>query len=193
VTFVRDLEGGSAAEFAWVLPVAILFLFGIIDVGRFMWEYNRAEKATQMGARFAAVTDMVPSGLVGYNFATQCGVPQGDKVLTSQFPGMTCTGGGTVAAPTGTCALSAASSCTTAIATTANNAAMGRIAERMRFMKDDITPGNVIVDYANSSLGFAGDPNGADIAPLITVRLTGLQFKPLMVFNAVAINMPDLY
>ena len=43
-----------------VLPLLLLFIFGIIDVGRLMWTWNRAEKATQMGARFAVVTDMVP-------------------------------------------------------------------------------------------------------------------------------------
>jgi hypothetical protein len=49
----------------------------------------------------------------------------------------------------------------------------------------------VLISYGPSGLGYAGDPNGPDIAPLITVQLTGLQFKPLMLFNAVAINMPD--
>ena len=42
-----------------MLPLLILFLFGIIDAGRFLWEINRAEKATQVGARLAVVTDVV--------------------------------------------------------------------------------------------------------------------------------------
>ena len=54
----------SAAEFALVLPLLLLLLFGIIDAGRFMWECNRAEKATQMGVRFAVVTDPVPSDFI---------------------------------------------------------------------------------------------------------------------------------
>ena len=33
-----------------------------------MWEYNRAEKATQMGARFAAATDMVAGRFADYSF-----------------------------------------------------------------------------------------------------------------------------
>ena len=49
------------AEFALVLPVALLFLLGIVDAGRYLYEVNQLEKATQMGARFAVVTDPVAS------------------------------------------------------------------------------------------------------------------------------------
>ena len=52
---VADCRGASAAEFSLVLPLLILLLFGIIDAGRLLWEVNRAEKATQMGARYAIV------------------------------------------------------------------------------------------------------------------------------------------
>ncbi len=46
-----------------MLPLLILFLFGIIDGGRFLWEINKAEKATQAGARVAVVTDVISTGL----------------------------------------------------------------------------------------------------------------------------------
>ena len=60
---LRDRSAASAAEFALVLPLLIVFLLGIIDAGRFMWEYNEAEKATQMGARYAVVADPAATGL----------------------------------------------------------------------------------------------------------------------------------
>jgi Flp pilus assembly protein TadG len=189
----RDERGGPAAEFALMLPVTLLFLFGIIDVGRFLWEYNQAEKATQMGTRYAVATDIVASGLTAYSFARSCGVPQGSAISTAQFPGMTCAGGGTVAAPTATCTLSAASSCTaTTIPTTASATAMGNIVNHMRLFKYDILPTNVTVTYANSGLGYAGDPNGLDVAPLVTVSVANLTFRPLtiMIFNA-TMPMPD--
>ena len=44
------------------MPVLILFLLGIIDVGRYMWSINELEKATQMGARMAVVTTWFPAG-----------------------------------------------------------------------------------------------------------------------------------
>lgn len=176
----HDENGGPAAEFALVLPVALLFLAGIIDVGRYMWTYNEAEKATQMGVRYAVTTDAVPSGLAGYSFAQSCGVTQGNQISSAQFPGMTCQGGGTVAAPTVNCTFPVASSCTTnAIPNTSNVSAFGNIVNRMRQFKPDIAPAQVQIRYSNSGLGYAGDPTGMDVAPLVTITVTGLQFKPL--------------
>lgn len=175
----HDENGGPAAEFALVLPVALLFLAGIIDVGRYMWTYNEAEKATQMGVRYAVTTDAVPSGLAGYSFAQSCSVTQGNQISTAQFPGMTCQGGGTVAAPTVICTFPTASSCANAIPTTSNATAFGNIVSRMRLFKPDILPTQVNIRYSNSGLGYAGDPTGMDVAPLVTITVTGLQFKPL--------------
>jgi Flp pilus assembly protein TadG len=191
--FYADERGGPAAEFALVLPLALLFLFGIIDVGRYMWEYNQAEKATQMGVRFAVATDVVASGLSGYSFAVSCGIPQGDAVTSAAFPGINCAGGGTVASPTATCTLAASSSCGTAIPSTSSGFALGQIVNRMRLFKSDIAPANVSVNYGYSGLGYAGDPNGLDVAPLVTVSVTGLTFQPLttLAFNT-PINMGTL-
>jgi hypothetical protein len=60
----------------------------------------------------------------------------------------------------------------------------------MRYMKPDINANNVSITYRGSGLGFAGDPNGMEIAPLVTVELNGVQFRPLVLFNAVAFNLP---
>ena len=35
-----------------------------------------------------------------------------------------------------------------------------------------IEASNLIVEYRGSGLGYAGNPNGMDISPLVTVRLT---------------------
>ncbi len=70
-SLLRDRSAASAAEFALVLPLLLLFLFGIIDAGRFMWEYNKAEKATQVGVREAVVTDVIPGGLATASYVGQ--------------------------------------------------------------------------------------------------------------------------
>src|SRR5690349_20658366 len=70
-TLTRSERAASAAEFAMVLPLFLLLLFGTIDAGRFVWEYNRAEKATQVGARLASVTDPLASGLIEEDYAGQ--------------------------------------------------------------------------------------------------------------------------
>src|SRR4029450_13631321 len=68
---VKSTSGAGAAEFALTLPLFLLLLFGVIDAGRFMYEFNRAEKATQVGARVAIVTNVLSSGLRDEDYAGQ--------------------------------------------------------------------------------------------------------------------------
>ena len=166
--FLRDQRGASAAEFALVLPLLLIVLFGSIDIGRYGWNLSQAQKATQVGARWAAATDMIPSDLYTYSFATSGGVSQGTTVSATAFPGVVCTEAGCNCAAGGTCNFGM----------TANTAAFNRLVTRMADIYPGLTAANVQVTYAWSGLGFAGDPNGADVAPLVTVSLRNLQFAP---------------
>ena len=178
---VRDRSAAGAAEFALVLPLLIVFLFGIFDAGRFMWEYNRAEKATQMGARFAVVADPAASGLSTYSFSISGGIPQGTAVPTSSFDHAVCND-------------TDCSDCTGSFCGNIgySNAAFRNIVDRMKLMYPSIGYNNVEVEYRNVGLGFAGDPDGPDVSALVTVSLTGLTFQPItcLVF-ACSITMPD--
>jgi Flp pilus assembly protein TadG len=49
-------RGQSLVEFALVLPVFLLFVFGIIDGGRAILAYNQMSQATRNVARVASVT-----------------------------------------------------------------------------------------------------------------------------------------
>lgn len=175
----RDRSGSSAAEFALVLPLLILFLFGIIDGGRFLWETNRAEKATQVGARMAVVTNVISTGLGTQNYVVPGGLTQGDLIPASALSEVRC------ARTACTCS----GSCPTGYAIADSNSFDG-IVQRMQSMKPDITAANVRVSYRGSGLGYAGDPNGMEIAPLVTVELIGVRFSPLVLFNAVAVDLP---
>jgi Flp pilus assembly pilin Flp len=177
--FWQDRSGASAAEFALVLPLLILFLLGTIDAGRLMWTWNRAEKATQMGVRLAVVEDPVADGLRTYSYAVDGGLPQGDPVPQSDFGAITCN--------------SASCTCTVSpcpFGTARNADAFTEIVNRMHDIMAEIAGPNVVIDYAYSGLGFAGDPNGPDVAPLVTVSLTGVQFTPIFLFGAVTLNLP---
>lgn len=178
---VRDRSAASAAEFALVLPLLIVFLFGIFDAGRFMWEYNKAEKATQMGARFAVVADPAASGLSTYSFSISGGITQGSVVPTSSFDYAVCNDSGC-----GTCVGSFCGNIGY------SNTAFRNIVDRMKLMYPQIDYDNVEVEYRNVGLGFAGDPGGPDVSALVTVSLTGLTFQPItcLVF-ACSITMPD--
>ena len=183
---IRDTRGAGAAEFTLVLPLLLLFIFGIIDAGRFLWELNQAEKATQAGVRVAVVTDIIPSGFVGYSYVGQTvggtTLTQGDRVPASALTRMICTSTSCTCEAGGTCPP----------AGTFNSASFARIRDRMQQLYPQATDATVQVEYSGSGLGFAGDPNGMDIAPIVTVRLTGHQFRPITSLLFATINMPSI-
>ena len=180
-----DRTASSAAEFGLVMPLLILFLFGIIDGGRYLWEVNKAEKATQAGARVAIVTDVLDSGLSGQNYVGQIvggvALTQGDVIPAAALGELRCTNSG--------CSCSVGT-CPAVVAPGNYSVRFNRVVERMQFMKPDVEATNVRISYRGSGLGFAGDPNGMEIAPLVTVELFNVQFRPLVLFNAVAFNLP---
>lgn len=171
-----------------VLPVLLLFLLGVIDVGRFMWTMNRAEKAAQMGVRFAIVTDSIPSGLNGYNFTGTSSLQPGDTVPTSAYSKMTCSKPGS---GTESCACASGGSCPWG--TSVTSGAFGRLQSQMEKFLPELKASNIQVDYVPSGLGFAGDPSGPNIYPIVTVRLTGLTFTPLLAqFFGASFTIPDV-
>ncbi len=172
--FLSRTEAGSAAEFAMILPLAMLFFFGIIDTGRYMWNVNEAEKATQKGARFAVATDMVASDLANYSFAISGGITQGAIVPKTSFQSIACGSDGT----TVTCSCPASAPCS--FGTTADAAAFRRIVARMQMSLGSIMEQNVVINYEWSGLGFSGDPNGPDVAPVVNVSLKGLTMAPIL-------------
>ena len=177
---LKSTDAASAVEFALTLPLLLIFLFGIIDAGRFAWEYNKAEKATQIGARFAAVTDPVAPGLAAFNFATG-GLNAGDPIPASAL--------GTITCSSTTC------TCTGACPTTAGppTGAWTQLVARMRQIDPSIKETNIQVLYSGSGIGFAGDPAGMDIVPIVTVQLTGMTFRPLLLLALTTTNMPDFH
>jgi Flp pilus assembly protein TadG len=183
---VFDQSGSGGAEFVLVLPLLVLFLFGVIDTGRFIWSYNQAEKATHMGVRYAVATDLVPSGLATYSFAGSGGVPAGSPVPSNSSAGTAWFGTATCTNTACTC------TGTSGVCGTHNATAFANIVSRMTAVYGSIAASNVQVEYRNVGLGYAGDPNGPDVAPLVTVRLTGMTFKPLtLMFFKANMAMPD--
>ncbi len=188
---LADRGGASAVEFAVVLPLLIVFLLGSVDLARFLWECNRAEKATQTGARYAVVTDIVPGGLAAYSFAVSGGLLQGDLVPQASFAGASCVS----TAVTGNNATAVNCSCIAGSCPwlgTANLAAFNKVAARMRLIFPRLTAANVEIRYEYSGLGYAGDPNGADVAPLVIVRLRNVSFRPVLMsfFKTNSISLP---
>ncbi len=51
--FMRASDGAAVIEFAIVVPVFLMFVFGIIEGGRMLWIRNSIQTATEEAGRFA--------------------------------------------------------------------------------------------------------------------------------------------
>jgi len=185
---IHDRSGASGAEFGLLVPLLLLLIFGIIDAGRWMWTYNEAAKAAQMGARYAVVA-YAPAG--SYDPTTKVGtgiyesylgvggLTQSDAIPASAF--------GTVKCNDIECTCEAGAC---PALDEYNQARFEEIVDRMRAFMPQIDYDNVELLYSSSGLGYAGDPNGADVSPLVTVRLIDLQFRPLTALLLATFDMP---
>jgi hypothetical protein len=195
-TLAKCTSAASAAEMALVMPLLLLLLFGIIDAGRLMWEFNEAEKATQVGARVAIVTNVLSTGLRDADYeGTTVGsttIGPGDPIPAGALGTMVCTSTGC------TCSVSPCPSVGTFDSTTFNNV----IVSRMQLIYPAIKAENVEVRYSGSGLGFAdsstsvgGGGGGAteqmEVSPLVTVRLKDLTFDPVTSLLFASIPMPS--
>ena len=196
----RSNSGASAAEFAIVLPIFLLFLFGVIDAGRFMWEYNRIEKATQVGARVAVVTNVLSSGLHDENYLNQTvggtTITAGSRIPAGALGSLECTSSG-CSCETQPCP----SDLGTFDSDTFNNA----LVARMRQVYPGITAEDVQVRYSGSGFGFAGNAASGgggggggtgtgemEISPLVTVTVAGAKFVPISSFLLASITIPSV-
>jgi hypothetical protein len=198
--FLSDTTGATAAEFALILPVALLFLLGTIDIGRYFWAINEGEKAVQMGARYAVATKLVTPGLneVSYiDFACPGGaLKAGEPICREALGTVMCTGNG--ASVSCNCvddAIGGAGSCPDLGTPRVDE--FNAIARRMQVVNERITPANLRVSYSGSGLGFAGDPatdsNGdplIEISPVTTVELTGVSFRSISLLGY-GITLPN--
>lgn len=189
VRFWHCRDGGPAAEFTLILPILSLFLLSMIDVGRLMWTWNQAEKATQAGARWAVATDFVAPAIGTTNFVGLSGLTQGDVIPASAYSQVDCT------QPASTVVCTCSGTCpwgTSPAPGTSGTAAFAAIYKRMRTIMPQLTTANVKVSYVPSGLGFAGDPGGSNVSPLVTVEIQNASFSPLVfqLFRA-AITLPS--
>ena len=108
-----------------------------------------------------------PEGLLTYDFLSE-GIPRGDPITEADFGGATCTSTGC------TCNAGATSRAGNVGRTLDDGCGFGDqlLVARMQDYHPEIKAENVVVEYGYSGLGYSGDPYGADVDPLVTVRLT---------------------
>jgi len=91
----RDRSRGQGlVEIALVLPVFLLALFGLIDVGRAIFAYNSVSEAARNGAR-VAIVNQIPADIcevgasraVGLGLPTSCAATNSVGITVSQGAG----------------------------------------------------------------------------------------------------------
>jgi Flp pilus assembly protein TadG len=177
--FFADENGATMVEFTLIFVLMMLLTFGLVEFGLAFYQYNAAEKATAIGARYISTRGPVLTGL------GDCGPTSGTGQVNtgSVNAGVYCS---TVAGSSGwsrTCnATSPAAGCQAAVLTA--------LVTRMRQFDPNIEAQNVQVVLRGSGLGFVG--RGAPV-PLVTVRLTGMTFDFIALDDLLGfgpINMP---
>ena len=178
--FLRDQQGSVLVEVTIMLSVTLVLVLGAIDFLLLFYQWNAAAKAVQIGARLAAVSDPVASGLNNLSQAVvSASVPPGaampNFVVTCDGRTTTCTCNGNAcrgmkgydgAAMNNIVFGRGSSSCSDA--KSAEGVGMCDIFPR-------ITPANVKIVYAQTGLGYASRSGGP--IPTITVSLQNLPFQ----------------
>jgi Flp pilus assembly pilin Flp len=160
-----DGSGASMIEFAVAFPVLASVSLGMVDLSYVLHQWNAASKATQRGAREAAVFDPVAIGLnnlasnywstepYNLNIGKPCsdanGNPDGNNCPTFD---VTCTN----------------TECTGEWAHSAD--AFNRVFAAMDAVYPQLEPENVEVRYASTGLGFAGRPGGLPVQVSVRIR-----------------------
>jgi Flp pilus assembly protein TadG len=174
----RDQSGGAFVEVAVLIPILFVFLLGSVDFLYAFYQWTAATKAMEVGARLAAVSDPVASGL--NTIPTQ--VLSSSVLLGDAMPDFqvtcaslactctrgTCTGMGSYSATAMNTIVFGRGSASCVDATSYYTAGMCDIFPR-------ITAANVRIVYDQTGLGYAGRSSGP--VPTIAVSLQNMQFQ----------------
>jgi Flp pilus assembly pilin Flp len=169
--FRQNESGATLVEYTLVFMLLMLLTFGLIEFGVVLYQYNAAETATAVGARFAATRGPIVTGV------SDCGV------TTNATAGTFCSAVGGSDSWTITCnAAAPAGGC--------QGAALSALVAEMQSFDPDIEAQNVQVVFRGAGLGFVG--RGSPV-PMVTVRLTGMQYDFIALDDLLgfgAITMP---
>jgi Flp pilus assembly pilin Flp len=179
--FLRDQRGSVMVEVTIMLSLTLVLVLGAIDFLLLFYQWNAAAKAVQMGARLAAVSDPVASGLNGLSHAVvSAAVPPGAAmpkfIVTCDGRTATCTCD-SVRACRGVKSYDRAAMNTIVFGRGSSSCSDAKSADQVGMCDifARITPANVKIVYAQTGLGYAGRPGGP--MPTITVSIQNLPFR----------------
>jgi hypothetical protein len=155
-----DSAGTATLEMSLIAFLLFLTTFSIAEFGYAWWQWNAADKATQLGVRLAVVSDPIAIELATF-----------DCENSSTLPGTACSTAGASSFGTVSCNGST-HSCNGGY--TFSNTEFGRLVARIQSIYPAATDANVTIDYTDIGLGFAG--RGRPV-PLVSVRLVNMTFS----------------
>lgn len=152
--FTRDEAGATLIEHTLVFMMLMVLTFGLIEFGVVLYQYNSAEMATSVGARYIATRGPVVTGIADCGVATNAaaGTPC-RNVSGSDGWTITCNAD----APSGACQADP----------------LAALVAEMQSFAPNIEAQNVQVELRGAGLGFVGRNSPV---PMVTVRLTGMQY-----------------
>jgi Flp pilus assembly protein TadG len=202
--FTKDEDGTTMVEMAIVASLLFIVVLGFVDFGYAFYQWNAANKAVQVGARLARVSDPVAIGLLSEAGAPASSDDVGEPVPTGTYD-YVCTANAAGAASC-SCAAGTCSSLTvnqtafdfifagddhgqaTECQSGANSGRPGMCDFFPRLQKN-----NIQIEYVATGLGYWTRPGGP--VPTIKVSLRNLTFQfyflgGLLGFND--INIPSM-
>jgi Flp pilus assembly protein TadG len=187
----QDECGAVFAEFAILLPVLVTIVCGSVDFLYAFYQWNAGAKALQVGARIAAVSDPVATGLRTLS---------NQAVLNGAAPGtimpsftVTCSKGfctcvGTCGAmPEDSFDADAMKRIVYGRGSTSCGDATSYYTTGMCDVLPSITPENVVLVYSQTALGYAGRPGGP--VPTITLSLQNMRFRFFFLSSLLGIDI----
>lgn len=153
VRFRRNESGAALVESTLVFAMMMILTFGLIEFGIVLFQYNMAETATAVGARYVATRGPVVSGLPDCGPGVNVNGMNAGATCPSTNWEMVCN----ASAPSGGC----------------QAATLTALVTEMQRFAPNIEAQNVQVVLRGAGLGFVG--RGSPV-PMITVRLTSMEY-----------------
>jgi hypothetical protein len=199
----NDQDGNVLLETTIMLTIVLTFVLGSIDFLFAFYQWNAAAKAVDIGARIAAVSNPLATGLNGLSSLSTLGSSYSTGAAMPSFT-VTCDGNAGSCSCSGTCTgvsgfnTSALNDMVYGRGSTVCGDATSAYYAGMCDVFPRIQPANVKVVYtqpATGGLGYAGRCGGP--VPTITVSIQNLPFQFFFIgatglLGSTSINMPGL-
>ena len=197
--FAEDQTGAAMVEMTIVVTLLFTLLLGFVDFGYAFYQWNAANKAVQVGARLAVVSDPIPDGMLLEGATAPSSDDIGVAVPADEFH-YVCTA---TAAGVASCTCEAGTTCEDVTVSEAGQAAFELILDGdpagdaprpgMRDFFSGLEPDQIQIEYVATGLGYWTRPGG----PVPTVRVSVInrtfQFFFLSgLLSFTPITMPDM-